>query len=234
VSRGSAARRVRFLPEKQIEREAQLLLDEWAAQGHEVGIPVPLECILESHLQLGFELEDLRARFGGHDVLGAIWFADRVVRIDSSLDPVEHPAMLGRYNFTIAHEMGHWRLHRDQLLNDPNEAMLFEAGGGPAFVCRDGDRAPEEWQADNFASCLLMPRELVRSAWRDWRGTDDPVAVADLDVGDFHGDREKDEQMAKERFCREFADIFEVSAQAMRIRLEKLELLVQEIEPGLF
>src|SRR5690606_34032312 len=94
-SRRSAARRVRFLPEKQIEREAQLLLDEWSAQGHEVGVPAPLECILESHLQLGFELEDLRARFGGHDVLGAIWFADRVVRIDSSFDAVEHPAMLG-------------------------------------------------------------------------------------------------------------------------------------------
>lgn len=235
MSRVSSSRyRVPYLHEKQVEREAQLLLDEWATAGHKFAAPVPLDDLVELHLGLTYEVVDLRTRFECEDILGAIWFNENIIRIDTSLDPHDHPAMLGRFNFTLAHEIGHWRLHRQHLRSDPHEAMLFEANGRPAFVCRSSEKPPEERQADMFAGCLLMPRDLVRSAWFEWRGTHDPVAVRDLEVGDLHGDREKDENVAKERFCKPLAERFEVSAQALRIRLEKLELLVKEIEPGLF
>jgi Zn-dependent peptidase ImmA (M78 family) len=142
--------------------------------------------------------------------------------------------MLGRFNFTLAHEIGHWRLHREHLRNDPNEVSLFQANGKPAFVCRSSQKPPEETQADQFASCLLMPRKLLRAAWAEWRGSDDPVAICDLEIGDYHRDREANENMAMERFCKPLAERFHVSAQAMRIRLQALELLVKEIEPKLF
>lgn len=226
--------RVKFMPPIHIEREAKLLLDEWAENGHEITAPIPLDELVEIYLKLPFEIEDLRSRFNGHDVMGAIWFSDGTIRIDASLDPHEFPHLRGRYNFTVAHEVGHWRLHRAQLLEDPNEQMLFEAGGKPAFVCRDGDSVPEEWQANMFASCLLMPRELVFSHWHDWRGDDDPVQDSGLDVRQLSGDRKRDVEIAREAFCKPFAERFEVSAAAMRIRLETLELFVKESQPGLF
>lgn len=225
--------RVPYLRERQIERETELLLGEWSEKGREVSVPIPLEDLVECHLRLPFHVEDLRKRFGGHDVLGAIWFGDGTIRVDSSLDPVVHPEMLGRYNFTIAHEVGHWRLHREHLRRDPSQAIFFKTNGEPAFICRDGDTVPEEWQANAFAACLLMPRDALRKAWRHWTGNDIPASLADVGLN-ASTSSEHEQQIAFERFCRPLADDFAVSAQAMRIRLEALELLVKEYQPGLF
>lgn len=226
--------RVPFLHDKVIEEHADLLLAEYAEANGAITIPVPLDDIVELHLKLTYEIDDLRARFGSPDVLGAIWFNENIIRIDASLDPHNDPRLLGRFNFTLAHEIAHWRLHREHLRGDPNEASLFEANGKPAFVCRSSEKPREEFQADEFAGCLLMPRKLLRSAWSDWRGTDDPAALTELDVPSLGGDRKSQEHTAMERFCRPLAERFEVSAQAMRIRLQALGLLVREIEPGLF
>lgn len=226
--------RVKYMPSVHIGQEAKLLLDEWAEKGHEITVPIPLDELVEIHLQLPFEIVDLRSQFGGHDVMGAIWFNDGTIRIDASLDPHEFPHLRGRYNFTVAHEVGHWRLHRAQLLDDPNERTLFESGSKPAFVCRDGDSVPEEWQANAFAGCLLMPRDLVFNEWHAWRGDDAPVPDADLDVRPLAGDQKRDVELAREALCKPLAERFEVSAHAMRIRLENLGLFVKEIEPGLF
>ena len=227
---------VPFLSERTIEGEAQLLLDEWAEAGRPAVTepPVPIEDILEMHLELGFFLADLRSELGHPDVLGGIWFGDRMIKVDQSLDPSASPKLLGRYRFTIAHEVGHWRLHRQYLMKDPETKSLFEVGGGPAFVQRSSVKPPEEFQADMFAACVLMPRQTVYDAWEQWRGSDEAVAISDLEVGDYHGNRKADEEMAMERFCKPLAQRFEVSAQAMRLRLQMLELLVETVRPRLF
>jgi hypothetical protein len=79
-----------------------------------------------------------------------------------------------------------------------------------------------------------MPHKMVFEAWSQWRNSDQPVAISDLPVGDDHAERKANEEMAMDRFCKPLAERFEVSAQAMRYRLQKLELLVKEIEPRLF
>jgi len=236
MARRIAARkeRVPYLRERVIEEHAQLLLDEWGAVHGEITLPIPLDDLVELHLGLTYEVEDLCGRFGSADVLGAIWFNENIIRVDASLDPSKHPQMLGRFNFTLAHEIGHWRLHREHLRNDPNEATLFEDNGEPAFVCRSSAKPREERQADMFASCLMAPRAMVRKAWATWRSSDDPVAVTQLDVVDFLDSRQANERAAMEKFCKPLAARFDMSAQAMRIRLETLELLVKEIEPRLF
>lgn len=226
--------RVPFLTEKVIEEHAQLLLHEWAAKCGELTLPLSLEDIIELHLGLTYEIDDLCSRYGKSDILGAIWFNENMIRVDRSLDPHENPSKLGRYNFTLAHEIAHWRLHRSHLRDDPAAASLFEPNGEPAFVCRSTDKPREERQADQFAACLLMPRRELRDAWLRWRGTDDPVVIATLPIGDYHSDRKANEEMAMDRFCRPLADQFGVSAQAMRIRLQALDLLVKELEPRLF
>ena len=62
-------------------------------------------------------------------------------------------------NFTAAHEIGHIILHVPIVENEQK------------ILCRkdesvDGfQKAPEEWQADKFASYLLMPSQSVKNAF---------------------------------------------------------------------
>ena len=75
-------------------------------------------------MKLGIEFDDTHKRFvvprsEGYldpDILGAIYFDERRIVIDESLDSEERPEFEGRYRFTLAHEgAGHWRLHREGL-----------------------------------------------------------------------------------------------------------------------
>ena len=134
---------VKFLSEQQIERDAQALL---AAYFHELGkpvqIPVPAEDILELHLGLSLDFDDLQSVLGILDVLGALWVDTREVFIDQSLVPTEHPNMEGRYHFSVGHEIGHWRLHRQYLTNaGGQDAMFTDSDPQPTVVCRT---QPEE------------------------------------------------------------------------------------------
>jgi Zn-dependent peptidase ImmA (M78 family) len=46
------------------------------------------------------------------------------------------------------------------------------------------EKKPVEWQTDQFAANLLMPRELVKKAWQEWRGDMESIALADLGTCD--------------------------------------------------
>ncbi len=39
------------------------------------------------------------------DILGAIWVEKELVLIDQHLNPKNNPSMLGRYRFSVAHEL---------------------------------------------------------------------------------------------------------------------------------
>ncbi len=242
---------VPYLTKEQVQQEASLLLAEHAARcGKPVSMPVPIEEILEFHLQLVFEMADMKRMFGFGDVLGALWIAEKTVRIDSSLDPSANPKMLGRFHFTLAHESGHWRLHRKYFLDNPDQGKLFGADGKPAYVCRSSDaRKPIEWQADYFAAHLLMPSELLRAGWQEWRGNLDSVCLEDLwheygedavrtEIGQRSDAPRADQRTAQnavmEMFVRPLAGKFEVSAEAMRIRLEEIGFMLRERSQTLF
>ena len=170
--------------------------------------------------------------------------------IDESLDPEENPAKEGRYRFTLAHEGGgHWRLHRHLFAKDPTQAVLFGGLAAPSIICRSSQaKEPAEWQADFYASCLLMPRKLIFETWRERFGTTAPfifeinksnpifasrrsnwihISRAVESERDTH--KKPDYQIAFRMFAREFAQVFCVSTEAMRIRLEKLGLLLREV-----
>jgi len=234
MSSGFTARshRVRWLRESVIEDEARHLLAEWRAKGHVVEIPVPLDDLVEIHLGLAYEVGDLQSELGVSGVLGAIWFGDRRIVIDSSLDPNLVPTLKGRFNFTLAHEIGHWQLHREQLRQGEETAPLFEKGSEPAFVCRDGSTEPEEWQANRFAGALLMPREELLAAWREHRGSDEQLGYSELGLPKTTAERIAN--VAIERYAHPIAVRFAVSAEAMRIRLQTLELVVPEVERKLY
>ena len=229
-----------FLRKEKIERAAMNLL---AGYGQKFGFvekgPIPVEEILESHLELSLDFADLPARLGYPDVLGATWIQDRNVIIDQSLDPDEHPKKEGRYRFTIAHELGHWELHRHLFGSNPDQLSFFfaeEENPEPSIVCRTRSRKdPMEWQADAFAGYLLMPKEMVFQSWREIYGGLEPyIAVDEIAYKSSQWGLSEDITPTVD-IAREMAEAFLVSGQAMQIRLVGLNLIkTEESAPALF
>ena len=142
---------VKYLSEQQIERDAQGLLEAYFHErGQPIQIPISADEILETHLDLTLDFDDLQTLLGVPDVLGALWADKRVVFIDQSLEPDENPKMEGRYYFSIGHEIGHWRLHRQYLRNAEGQAAMFtDHEPEPTVICRTSQAKERvEWQAD--------------------------------------------------------------------------------------
>lgn len=239
---------VPYLADDVIERDAEALLSEFAhARGLAVEPPIPIEDIVEKHLKLGIEFNDTHHLFDvprsglgtAPDILGAIFFDDQQIVIDESLDPEENPSIEGRFRFTVAHEGGgHWRLHRHLFAKDKAQATMFDDPAEPSFVCRSSDAKERvEWQADFYASCLLMPRALLYPIWISRFGSLKPLISGTMKIdplpgswprriGDVFRDTEYDD--FANGWAHYFAPFFAVSRQAMRIRLEKLGLLLSQ------
>jgi Zn-dependent peptidase ImmA (M78 family) len=189
-------------------------------------LPVPVDDIVECHLELDFGFTDLIGSQKVPDVLGALWFDDRKVRIDQSLDPDENPAKEGRYRYTVAHECGHWILHRRYFVNRAAQPMLFDAEVEPSIVCRSSQKKePIEWQADTFASYLLMPKDAVFKVWQEMHGNLEPYYAAD-EIAELSVRWGVDNGSTPTvGVSREMAQVLNVSGQAIQIRLEQLGLI---------
>jgi hypothetical protein len=112
---------IAYVPDEVIEKDAQALLADFAnARGVLIEPPIPIDDIIEKYLKIGIEFDDTHRLFqvprsgddADPDILGAIFFDEKRIVIDESLDPDASPAKEGRYRYTAAHEVGHWRLHR--------------------------------------------------------------------------------------------------------------------------
>lgn len=222
--------KVKFIPRQRIEQASQGLIAEFCRRfGQLTEPPVPVGDILEAHLGLRLDFDDLAVSLGVPDVLGATWVGDRQVLIDQSLDPEETPSLEGRYRFTLAHELGHWDLHRHHFLANPGQRLLFDEPTEPSVVCRSSSsKEPMEWQADMFAGYLLMPKEMVLRAWAEEQGGVDPYnakeEITDLSARwGLAEDRRPTVEVA-----RQLATRFKVSGQAMQIRLIGMGLIRTE------
>lgn len=61
-----------------------------------------------------------------------------------------------RQMFTMAHELGHWMLHRDFFLANPDNYPVLPRFSDP------NKNDPMEKEANKFAACLLVPLRLLR------------------------------------------------------------------------
>lgn len=105
-----------------------------------------------------------------------------------------------RQYFTIAHELGHYFLHGEEL---KSEEILVDTDnsvdGSKIFFRLDNPTHQKiETEANKFAAALLMPQDLVIKAWQELGNVE------------------------------ECANIFNVSLTAMSIRLEKLNLITPD------
>ena len=244
--------KVRYLSENEIEKEAELLLAEYAeTTDAPIKLPVPIDDITIYHLALRLDFADLHETLripmlrDQPDILGAIWVDTEAILIDRSLDPKNNPAMTGRYHFSVAHEVGHWRLHRSYVAKDASQASLFDGSAEPTVICRSGPaKEPIEWQADFFSSCLLMPRHRVYEEWQECLGRTRPLLLSDLQPNGrvmmraqtkiYEQGRSETgavDDALFEEVAKPIARRFGVSAPAMRIRLEQLGLLLRQTPP---
>ena len=152
----------------------------------------------------------------------------RRILIDESLHPLESPQLQSRLRFTLAHEIGHWLLHRNEL----DVAM--------GWACRDPTReVVREYEANRFAGALMIPGDSLREAWIEhfhrWS----------LRREDLLPNRHQliREEIIRRQYCPEgdnatenlmfegavssLAAQFGVSPQTMRIRAEELSLIVR-------
>ena len=113
---------------------------------------VPVEQIAEHYLGYELEFVDDNSALPG-DVIGGIDFDSNTIIINAAIE-----SHIGRYSFTIAHEIAHHVLHRD---------IFLKARSGESIMCRGGEQRPiEELQADRFAEALLMPADLIKEHYK--------------------------------------------------------------------
>lgn len=215
------------MPNKLIEEYADGMIAQFRRKYPDkpITVPVPVVKMMDCLWDFYVETEDLQKEYG-QGTHGALYIFDgeRKVAIDKSLDPEAFPQMLGRYNYSVGHEAGHWIIHAPDMLADEAAPLLLGERGTPTILCRSSNRDERERQADRFAGYLLMPRDLVREAWYAEYGENSKA------VNVFDELREQRERFhlppdSKKVFCRiarDFASVFAVSPEAMQIRLSEL------------
>lgn len=143
----------------QIEQMASDLLDRHGVKT----APIPVEQIAEDE---GIEVVRVAADWNESGFL--MREADRspVIGINRKNAPK-------RQRFTIAHELGHWRLHEGKPLIVDQSVMVNKRDG---ISSQASDL--EEIQANQFAAALLMPATMVRehAASSEFRSRDDLIS----------------------------------------------------------
>lgn len=138
-------------------------------------------------------------------------FNGRTLLVEKDLK--DDPTQYGRYHFTVAHETAHQILaHLHPTDSAIQSRTIYCRDRNPRYSIQDWG----EWQADNLASALLLPTEVVLKALQRFELTDGIDILNKIF-------RPKE----YERFCK-VAEYLGASKQAMAIRLKWLGLLKKE------
>ncbi len=167
---------------KQAKQTALELLGEFGST-----IPVDVETIARAK-GIDVRLEGLEDEISGMLIM-------RGGQVIIGVNAHHHP---NRRRFTIAHELGHFLLHREDARFFIDAAPVFFRSDAATKATRD-----QEIAANTFAAELLMPEATLRAVMHE-----DLIDVFD-DIA-----------------IRRLADRFGVSTQALLIRLSQLDLIV--------
>lgn len=180
-----------FLPKPRIERHAEEVYVAALEGGMPPDPPVDVEFIVEFILDYGLHL-------GASLPAGVLGSTDGHAKVVYISDDIPNE---GRRRFTIAHEIGHIRMHVTTLVARDEQPTLFDRQQGP----HQDDSM--EWQADYFASALLMPRRLLVKHFGETARLGSAIEPTEV------------------------ADLFGVSRQAASIRLEDVGM-IHRASPG--
>lgn len=167
---------------KRIEKITAEILKELKISG----LPIPIEKVIAMR---GLEIKPYDF---GDDVSGVLVIQSNVGWI--GVNPKESKV---RRRFTMAHELGHYELHKDEqkLFIDKEFTVAFRSQNPTP------DKVKFEQEANAFAACLLMPEELVVN-----------------EIQKYHFNLNNDDSVKK------LAKLFDVSVAAMSVRLANLDI----------
>lgn len=169
----------------------------------------------------------------GHGVLGATYFCDDHlnVKIDRTVtEEAERTDQWGRYNATVMHEAGHCVLHPVLFQRDLNQQVLFHSRGHRKISCLqrtiEGFYTGEWWeyQANQMMVNLLMPKDLFLAHFERERNA--------------YGIKDNRELVKNDHLLNAvvgyLSRIFQVSKQAVKIRLHELKQIPNAYQKELF
>lgn len=219
-NKGRFARRPFYKPEE-LDAECELLLANfWRSSGKSPDVMIDTEALtvlIEQHVGDLDQYADLSA--DGDGVEGVASFAPMAkpdVAIAEALSTDERRT--NRLRTTLAHELGHVHLHDPLYQEKMATGDLFAVAKEERLACKRDTMidAPAvdwmEWQACYFSGALLMPKSAMIALTREQSNgiTGAPRA----------GTTEASNLIEKT------IERFEVSAEAARVRLSVLNLLI--------
>lgn len=208
---------------RDIEDRSSQLLGLYQSNFFEFIQPTPLLKIAEFLTKNYNIIFDFNCVLGFSDtaqrILGATNLKKRVILIDMSLQQDEH-----KFNFTLAHELGHLSLHRnlefeydESSINPPLETINEFPAEKTGL---NSEQEWVEWQANAYASSLLMPETIFRAAIISQQKK--------MGIGKW-GKIFVDEQPCNQAdffsMLTHLRDFFKVSRTAIEYRLKRLNLI---------
>ena len=156
--------------------------------------------------------------------------------------PYNNHKQAGRFHFSLAHEVGHIRLHLPEILAAYKMDDLFDGDAPKEYsVYRKSEEHPrkrkeqKEIQADIYAKYLLMPQSLILQEWEKMFGADSGPQNVFKEMEELRQNSLYPDSV-RPKVAKDLAAIFEVSAEAMQYRLEKLHLIEtqEQLQGSLF
>ncbi len=223
-----------ILSNREIDRIAEHVLADYDPDLLSVPQPVPIDLIMESYFGLVFDYLYL-----SHDgyILGATVFKDGFVRsifnperqqaeehwarrgdilIDSRL---LEPSNTRRKRATMAHECGHWLFHQEYHRRSEGDAIAASMVVDKKDDMEDRnenylvkDREWLEHHANYFSGAILMPESMFRKA----------AASEEVQKMVWIRHARSCAEARDETAARCLADIFLVSVEATRLRMQQL------------
>ncbi len=202
-------RKIPFLSQTAIEKQAYSTLEKIDYQSG----PVDIERLC-SELEIDLSYKTIKVKDeDGNYVLGSANF-DR-----KSIEIYRHHN-LHRERFTIAHEIGHFCLRHDRYLRA--ESIIDRN----LFIQSDLESTfpyeKLEFHANAFASELLLPKHIFREKTAEIRNF---LNIRDRGHGYIYVDEQPCNYVPYLQLRADLSEYFEVSKQAIDIRLQKLGLL---------
>lgn len=126
------------------EKAAEEVMKDTFGDINAVEFPIDLETILDSYALL---LK--KGDFKDPNISGAFSRTDSTIYVSGKESPE-------RQQFTVAHELGHYKLHKDRTTEILWREKLWQFGS------KDKDETAANW----FVASLLMPKAAVERMWK--------------------------------------------------------------------
>lgn len=201
---------VKYLELEEIESQCESLLNSIAYDG---GI-VPLDelCL---YLKEKHDLNVIHTDSLQKDVLGQITFSPLEIQINSNHENES------RKRFTLAHEIGHLILgHSAYMTSEKCHQSSIDLDEPEDIGIRDVMRM--EWQANQFASCLLLPKSKVAP---DFISLVSGMGIINRGYGVLYVDDQPCNLDAYFKISNVLINKYKVSRSVVKIRLSKLGYL---------